>query len=631
MARSPHRLLSEKKSTSSMLFDKSSTRPGLSGEAGSRASSFLRAEKTTSLREGGGGLGAADGAGSKPHMFGRLSKNDATKLAREGAKGSAGDVVGGALDSSVASGEMSDQAGATSRSTATATSLAAGRESARLAKKGVAANQDLMGSGLNEFNKTAPSKKSIGEKRTKLGEKAEKARYKSWEKAGKLEDAVEGGGKKGMSRFGKGAKSAADGAGSAAAAGKPVGAASGKAASKIAFRRKSATRAVRVNAAAVKNIAVKAGSAVGTAVASTVSAITSGVASAVTAGPLAAIALVFIIMAVAGAVGSSVLSGIAYTELNKSNGGEQLAAAAIREHEKYQSGSYAEKIKMVAAYHTNAGFGGDEAWCSMFVYWCWCQCGFDKSIGIPPGVGMANSWINWAAHDKSAGQVIKYDSNYTAKKGDIIVDGEVDGVSNHVGIVVTDGKYGDFEIVDGNPVVARYHVGGSFSTWQYVFRANFPNTGGSGLGEGVNFNMSERASVREWAPRIDAYIARVQGTHAPLYGHGECFARSAYRGKMDPRWLPVISFFESNCGLAAWGTYNCYGWGVTDSGATSVAYANGYDSMIAFILENASGRGNGWAGSKVLSEYTSIEELDDEYCSSSAGRVALIKAHMMSI
>lgn len=631
MARSPHRLLSEKKSTSSMLFDKSSTRPGLSGEAGSRASSFLRAEKTTSLREGGGGLGTADGAGSKPHMFGRLSKNDATKLAREGAKGSAGDAVGGALESSVASGEISDQAGATSRSAATATSLAAGRESARLAKKGIAANQDLMGSALDEFNKTAPSKKSIGEKRTKLGKKAEKARYKSWKKAGKLE----GGGKKGMSRFGKGAKSAADGAGSAAAAGKSGGAASGKAASKIAFRRKSATRAVRVNFASVRGAFAKAGTAIGSAVASIVTAVSTGIAAVASSAPLMALVAIFVGLAVASTIGTSIIGGAAYTYMNKSNGGEQLARAAIAECEKYQTASVEKRIKMVADYHTNAGYESGH-WCSMFVYWCWTRCGFEKSIGTPPGLGWANSWIYWGYHDKSAGKVIEYEPGYIAKQGDIIVDGDPyvlggEEHSVHVGIVVTDGKYGDFDIVDGNPVVSRYHVSGSFVTWRYVFRANFPNSAGTALGEGVNFNVSERAFVREWAPRIDAYIARVQGTHAPLYGHGECFARSAYRGKMDPRWLPVISFFESNCGLAAWGTYNCYGWGVTDSGATSVAYANGYDSMIAFILENASGRGNGWAGSKVLSEYTSIEELDDEYCSSSAGRVALIKAHMMSI
>jgi len=155
------------------------------------------------------------------------------------------------------------------------------------------------------------------------------------------------------------------------------------------------------------------------------------------------------------------------------------------------------------------------------------------------------------------------------------------------------------------------------------------------LGDGINFNVSEAQFVKEWGARINAYIERVIGSRSPVYNHGEVYARSAYIGRMDPRWLPVIGFFETTLGTApsyAGYPYNLYGWGCTDSGETSVARSqNGYDAFIEFILCNAGGRGNGWVGAKVLNEYTDLAELDATYCSGSAGRIENLKKHMASI
>ena len=155
------------------------------------------------------------------------------------------------------------------------------------------------------------------------------------------------------------------------------------------------------------------------------------------------------------------------------------------------------------------------------------------------------------------------------------------------------------------------------------------------LGDGIDFSIPESKFVAIWGPRIDAFIARVIGTHSPVYGHGNVYARAAYKGKMDPRWLPTIGFFETGLGTApsyAGYPYNLYGWGCTDSGETSVARSqNGYDAFIEFILCNAGGRGNGWGGAKVLNEYTDLAELDATYCSGSAGRIAKLKEYMGTI
>lgn len=155
------------------------------------------------------------------------------------------------------------------------------------------------------------------------------------------------------------------------------------------------------------------------------------------------------------------------------------------------------------------------------------------------------------------------------------------------------------------------------------------------LGDGVNFDVSKEKFVKEWGPRIDAYIERVIGSRSPVYGHGNVYAEAAWIGRMDPRWLPVIGFFETGLGTAssyAGYPYNLYGWGCTDSGETSVARSqDGYDSFIHFMLDNAGNRDNGWGGAKVLNEYTDLAELDATYCSSSAGRIENLKAHMASI
>ena len=155
------------------------------------------------------------------------------------------------------------------------------------------------------------------------------------------------------------------------------------------------------------------------------------------------------------------------------------------------------------------------------------------------------------------------------------------------------------------------------------------------LGDGIDFSMSKEKFVKEWGPRIDAFIDRVIGSSSPVYGHGDVYAEAAWIGKMDPRWLPTIGFFETGLGTAASYAgypYNLYGWGCTDSGETSVARSqDGYDAFIHFMLDNAGGRGNGWMGEKVLNEYTDLAELDATYCSGSAGRIDKLKEYMGSI
>ena len=286
-------------------------------------------------------------------------------------------------------------------------------------------------------------------------------------------------------------------------------------------------------------------------------------------------------------------------------------------------------------YNDHIGNPHGTAWCSAFVWYCWCQAGLDKSLGCPTWPALANSWIVWAHNDSSKGSVLPYNSNYNPKPGDILVATQGDPFildtwnSIHVGVCCSELENGRYICVEGNALTKSYVVPGQ-REWTHVFRPNFPILGA--LAEGVDFSMSESAFVKEWGARINQFFLRKNPT-APLNGHGEVFARAAYKGRMDPRWLPAVSWYESNSGIHVpyYAPYNCYGWGITDSGVKSVAYSDGYDQLIAFILENAGGRGNNWVGSKPLNQYTSLEELDAEYCTSSSDRIRDLKKDMLSI
>ena len=318
------------------------------------------------------------------------------------------------------------------------------------------------------------------------------------------------------------------------------------------------------------------------------------------------------------------------------NGGEALASWAIKQ---YDDGAAAGHYYSGGEpYWSFAGFSGRVEWCSCFVMKGWHDCGFDETI-TRGGTPWANSWLDVREQADNAGTNIMNTSSYVPKPGDIIVRWP----PGHVGIVVSElDESGRFRVIEGNysdRVASNYYYPGQRGFWDEIYRPNYPDTPyfegevGPELGEGINFNISEEQFVQIWAPAIDQYYAD-KNPNAPLNGHGEAFARSAYRGKMDPRWLPIIGWYESNGGLAVPGyaPYNCYGWGVTDSGPSSVANAaDGYDRFIAFILENAGTRANGWGGAKVLNEYTSLRELDDTYCSSSAARIDNLYKDLMKI
>lgn len=88
---------------------------------------------------------------------------------------------------------------------------------------------------------------------------------------------------------------------------------------------------------------------------------------------------------------------------------------------------------------------------------------------------------------------------------------------------------------------------------------------GSGMAllDGVDFSMSENKFVELWSRRIDGFYEWYSGTAGgmvSLYGHGEQFARSAYRHKVDPRLSPCISIVESGGGQKCFKPYNAWGW-----------------------------------------------------------------------
>lgn len=322
------------------------------------------------------------------------------------------------------------------------------------------------------------------------------------------------------------------------------------------------------------------------------------------AAVLAGIAALFIFMIlVAGALSAAIEA----SSSGSGSGGRALAEWAIGE---YDEGPHTGGQK----YWSHCGFSGRVEWCSCFVKTGWDACGLDSSLGSPPGAAMANSWISWVKNDPSKGKLIKNDSHYSPKPGDIVVSGEPNGVSNHVGIAVEEadgnGRYRCIEGNSGDHISSTHYFPGQY--WDWVFRPNYPDAGGSGaLMEGVDFSIGEKRFVDEWAKRIDDYFKNKSGhPHAPLNGHGRAFAQAAWDAHFDPRFLPAVSLIESGCGeqVPSYSKYNCYGWGITSSGPVPAAYSDGYDTFIYKIVVE------GKLGSKMLKDYTSVGEIAPVWC-----------------
>ena len=331
-------------------------------------------------------------------------------------------------------------------------------------------------------------------------------------------------------------------------------------------RQRLAWRAATRRSMAAKRALKGAAKSSATAAATTAKAAGAAtVATAAAAAPVstpiiaAAMATMLVVLSIVGVVFG--ITDAKYEEMHGRNGGEVLAKWAIRE---YESGVADGTMHAGGQkYWSHAGFGGRDEWCSCFVMTGWDECGFNKTIG-PGGNAMANSWVNLVADNPSMGKLIKADSSYNPKPGDIIVCGEVHGVSVHVGIVVEglDGN-GRFRTVEGNSpdiVATHYYFPGSY--WNWVFRPNYPNSGGTTFGEGVNFNMSKAKFVKEWGPRIDKWLAANYGP-APLQGYGNVWAAAAWEEKVDPRVSPAIALHESGLGRIPWypyGIYDAFGW-----------------------------------------------------------------------
>lgn len=111
--------------------------------------------------------------------------------------------------------------------------------------------------------------------------------------------------------------------------------------------------------------------------------------------------------------------------------------------------------------------------------------------------------------------------------------------------------------------------------------------GGGALFGNIDFDMSESEFVKEWGTRIDNWY-RTKWAGSPLEGHGETYARAAYRVRFDPRFLPAVSGAEQSGGLVESGLNgNYYGWAVYDSGIGSLAYsANGIDAWIYYLMSD---------------------------------------------
>lgn len=313
-----------------------------------------------------------------------------------------------------------------------------------------------------------------------------------------------------------------------------------------------------------------------------------------------------------------------YEEDHRRNGGEMLARIALAEYESgaadgtyhYKDSKYWNETANDILHYGTYSDGGSTPWCSCFVTWCWNKCGFDKVLGLPSGFPMASSWLDWVADDSSKGVLIRNDGSWIPKPGDIVVVGEPHGYSQHVGIVVAGlDERGQYTVVDGNAWSGAYEGPGDDSVgkkqyfrgsyWTWVCRPNYPNAGGTELMAGVDFNMSERAFVREWAPRIDAFFASYNPS-CPLNGKGELFARAAYEYKYDPRLSPAIAVKESSGGVYCIRPYNAWGWGAADSDPYGLAWE--WSSWQEAIYAHVRGLSIGYSN-------MTLEQIAEKYCS----------------
>lgn len=119
------------------------------------------------------------------------------------------------------------------------------------------------------------------------------------------------------------------------------------------------------------------------------------------------------------------------------------------------------------------------------------------------------------------------------------------------------------------------------------------------LGDDVDFSMSEEAFVACWAPRIDAFYQWYEscaGESIPLCGHGNQFARAAYRNRIDPRLSPALSINESGAGRFCFRPHNAWGWGQSS-----------WSSWAKAINGHAQGLASGYSG-------LTLAEVADKYC-----------------
>ena len=135
------------------------------------------------------------------------------------------------------------------------------------------------------------------------------------------------------------------------------------------------------------------------------------------------------------------------------------------------------------------------------------------------------------------------------------------------------------------PVIASKDVATSVSPTDTSFDAT--STGGGALFGNIDFDVTESAFVGEWGKRINNWY-RTRWAGSPLEGHGETYARAAYRVKFDPRFLPAVSGVEQSGGLVESGLNgNYYGWAVFNSGIGEMATAaNGIDNFIYYMLSD---------------------------------------------
>lgn len=118
--------------------------------------------------------------------------------------------------------------------------------------------------------------------------------------------------------------------------------------------------------------------------------------------------------------------------------------------------------------------------------------------------------------------------------------------------------------------------------------------------DGANWNAGKKAFIKEWGPRIDAYLAG-----SPMAKQGNTFAEAAWKNHIDPRFSPAISNIESSKGRICIRPYNAWGWGAAEPNPAGLA--SSWSSWKEAINAHVKGLKSGYG-------YSITQEGAKKYC-----------------